>query len=131
MIGLDANILVRYLVLDDPLQSARACQILEIQLSPSEPGFISLVAMAETVWVLDSIYGIGRGDLVKAIDRLLAADNLTIQNERQVYDAMLMLESGLASFSDALIGAIGTWAGCPSTLTFDRKAARLGTFQLA
>jgi predicted nucleic-acid-binding protein len=131
MIGLDANILVRYLILDDPSQAERAHDILEKQLSPSEPGYISLVAMAETVWVLDSVYGIGREDLARTIDRLLASENLSIQNEREVYLAMVMLESGVASFSDALIGALGAWAGCSETLTFDRKAARLPSFRLA
>ncbi|HWE85006.1 MAG TPA: hypothetical protein VG267_08685 [Terracidiphilus sp.] len=87
--------------------------------------------MAETVWVLDSVYGIGREDLAKAVERLLATDNLSIQNERQVYIAMTVLESGTGSFSDALIGALGTWTGRSATLTFDRKAARLPGFQLA
>lgn len=131
MIGLDANILVRYLVLDDPAQSARARAILEEQLSPTEPGYISLVAMVETVWVLDSIYGIGREDLAMAVERLLASDHLSIQNQHEVFTAKAMLESGLASFSDALIGELGMSAGCTDTLTFDRKAARLPSFKLA
>lgn len=130
MIGLDANILVRYLVLDDPAQSARARRVLEEQLSASEPGFISLVAMAETIWVLESTYGIGRGDLARTIDKLLATDSLSIQNEREVFAAKVMLASGASSFSDALIGELGAWAGCTEILTFDRKAARLGTFKL-
>lgn len=131
MIGLDANILVRYLVLDDPEQAARARHILEHQISPSEPGYVSLVAMAETVWVLDTVYKIDRASLANAIERLLATTSLVIQNEREVFVAMVMLQRGAASFSDALIGALGSWAGCAETLTFDRKAARLPTFRLA
>jgi predicted nucleic-acid-binding protein len=131
VIGLDTNILVRYLVADDPVQSARARHILEEQLSSAEPGYISLVAMAETVWVLDNTYGIGRRAIARTVERLLAADNLRIQNEHEVFAAKVMLESGVASFSDALIGELGISAGCSQTLTFDLKAARMGTFKLA
>jgi predicted nucleic-acid-binding protein len=53
MIGLDTNILVRYLAQDDPVQSAQATHIMERRLTEARPGFISLVTMAETVWVLD------------------------------------------------------------------------------
>jgi predicted nucleic-acid-binding protein len=58
MIGLDTNILVRYLVQDDAIQSPRATQIIEHQLTEEQPGFISLVTMVETVWVLDRFYGL-------------------------------------------------------------------------
>jgi predicted nucleic-acid-binding protein len=56
---------------------------------------------------------------------------LLVQNERAVYAAMVAFSTGAASFTEALIGAIGRWAGCSSTLTFDRKAARLKDFELA
>ncbi len=62
---------------------------------------------------------------------MLQADTLSIQNEQEVFTAMTVLKTGKASFADALIGALGAWAGCTSTLTFDQKAARLNAFQLA
>ena len=57
MIGLDTNILVRYLTGDDPIQSAKAREVFEQRLSARNPGFVSVVAMVETVWVLDRAYG--------------------------------------------------------------------------
>ena len=65
------------------------------------------------------------------MDLLLGMETLVIQNEREVFIATHALRSGTASFSDALIGALGAWAGCSTTVTFDRKAARLPQFTLA
>jgi predicted nucleic-acid-binding protein len=130
MTGLDTNIVVRYLAQDDPLQSTRATQIFEQRLTQAAPGFISLVTVAETVWVLNRAYGLSRAEIAAAIERMLQADTLVLQNEQEVFTAMIALKSGKAAFPDALIGALGAWAGCPVTLTFDRKAARLKEFRL-
>jgi predicted nucleic-acid-binding protein len=131
MIGLDTNVLVRYLAQDDPAQSARATEIIEGRLSDQNPGFVSVVAMAETVWVLERAYGLSDEDLVAAIERTLQADVLVIDSEQEVFAAMVALEEGRGSFPDALIGALGAKAGCSATLTFDRQALRLPEFELA
>lgn len=125
------NVLVRYLAQDDPLQSSRATRLFEQRLTDEEPGFISLVTLVETVWVLDRAYRLSMAEIAAAIERLLQADTLIVQNEQQVFTAMIALKSGKASFADALIGAVSAWAGCRYTLTFDRKAARLEEFRLA
>lgn len=129
MIGLDTNILVRYLAQDDPVQSAKATQIIEERLSEDEPGFISLVTIAETVWVLDRLYDQSPQEIAQLIERMLQSDTLSFQNEQEVFTAMVALKAGRGSFADALIGALGTWAGCGSTLTFDKRAARLAGFE--
>jgi len=130
VIGLDTNILVRYLAQDDPIQSPQATQIIELRLTETQPGFISLVTMAETVWVLDSLYGMSDREIASAIEQILQADTLSVQNEQEVFTAMSILKTSSGSFSDALIAALGTWAGCSSTLTFDKKAIRLQGFKL-
>jgi predicted nucleic-acid-binding protein len=130
MIGLDTNVVVRYLAQDDPVQSAKATQIFERRLSEQDPGFISLVTMVETVWVLDTVYGLTDREIAQAVERMLQADTLVVQNEQEVFTAMVALKSGRGSFADALVGALGGWAGCGSTLTFDRKAARIGGFEV-
>jgi predicted nucleic-acid-binding protein len=127
--GLDTNVLVRFLVQDDAAQFARASQRIE-HLSKENPGFISLVTMVETVWVLDRLYGFSAIQIARAIERILQAGTLVVQNEQEVFTAMVALKTGQAAFADALIGALGAWAGCSATLTFDRKAARLPHFQL-
>ena len=129
MIGLDTNILVRYLAQDDPVQSAKATEIIEERLSEDEPGFISLVTIAEAVWVLDRLYDQSPQEIAQLIERMLQSDTLFFQNEQEVFTAMVALKAGRGSFADALIGALGTWAGCSSTLTFDKRAARLAGFE--
>ena len=131
MIGLDSNILVRYLTQDDPAQSKRAADIIENRLSPTNPGFLSVVVIAETVWVLDRAYRFADEDIVAAIERTLQIDVLVVENEAEVFTAMIALAEGVGSFPDALIGALGAGAGCAATLTFDRKALRLPDFELA
>jgi predicted nucleic-acid-binding protein len=130
VIGLDTNILVRYLTLDDPVQSATATEIIERRLSLANPGFISVVTMAETVWVLDRAYGFTDSQIAAAIERVLQIEVLVIENERAVFTAMVALKSGRGTFADALIAELGARAGCSHTLTFDKKALRLPAFQL-
>ena len=130
MIGLDTNILVRYLTQDDPAQSAKAAEILERRLTPKTPGFVSVVVVVETVWVLDRAYGLTDQDIAAAVERLLQVEVLTIEDEQEVFTAMIALKQGRASFSDALIAELGARAGCTRTLTFDRKAGRLPGFEL-
>jgi predicted nucleic-acid-binding protein len=130
MIGLDTNVLVRYIAQDDAAQSAVATQIIEDRLTEEDPGYISLVTMAETVWVLDRSYGLSPAEIGAAVERILQTGVLFVQNEQEVFTAVVALKTGAGSFSDALIGALGTRAGCALTLTFDKKATRLKEFQL-
>ena len=130
MIGLDTNILVRYLAQDDPVQSPVATDIIEFRLTEENPGFISIVAMVETVWVLDRAYGLAADEIAMALERMLQADKLIIENEQEVFTATMALKEGVGSFADALIGALGNRAGCARTLTFDKTALRLPGFEL-
>ena len=57
MIGLDTNVLVRYLTQDDPVQSAQANAFIERELSPAEPGIIGHIVLCEVGWVLSRAYG--------------------------------------------------------------------------
>lgn len=86
--------------------------------------------MVETVWVLESVYGLTNREVANTVERMLQADTLIIQNEQQVFTAMVALRRGWGAFADALVGALGDWAGCDSTLTFDRKAGRLAGFEV-
>jgi predicted nucleic-acid-binding protein len=131
MIGLDTNILVRYIAQDDAVQSPIATRIIEGRLTEEHPGFISLVTMAETVWVFDRSYGLSAAEIAAAVERILQTDVFLVQNEQEVFTAVVALKTGAGSFSDALIGALGRWAGCAATLTLDKKASRLKEFEFA
>jgi predicted nucleic-acid-binding protein len=130
MIGLDANILVRHFAQDDPTQSPKATELIEQRLTEENPGYVSVVAMAETVWVLERAYGVADRDIAAAVERVLQAEVLVVESEQEVFTAMIALKEGRGSFADALIGALGAKAGCSRTLTFDRKALRLVDFAL-
>lgn len=130
MIGLDTNILVRYLTQDDPVQSAKAAEIFERRLTEKNRGFVSVVAMVETVWVLDRAYFLTAQKIATAIEGLLQVEVLAIENEQEIFTAMVALKQGRGSFADALIAELGARVGCTRTLTFDRKATRLLGFEL-
>jgi predicted nucleic-acid-binding protein len=129
MIGLDTNVLIRFLTQDDRVQSAQAGKILERRLTPKNPGFVSVVVMIETVWVLDRAYGMTVREIATTVERLLQVEVLTIENEQAVFTAMVALKQGRGSFEDALIAELGARAGCTHTLTFDQKALRLPGFK--
>ncbi|HTF71391.1 MAG TPA: type II toxin-antitoxin system VapC family toxin [Edaphobacter sp.] len=130
MIGLDTNVILRYLLQDDPKQTPLANHIVDQVLSQENPGFITLVTVLEIVWVLRSLLKQTRTEIATHLENLLAADTLEVQNEQQVFEAVFALRRGTGEFEDALIGALNAWAGCPHTLTFDKRALRMPYFQL-
>jgi len=130
MIGIDTNIVVRHLAQDDPVQSPKATDLIERQLTEDNPGFISVVAIAGIAWVLERAYRLADHEIAAAIERILQAGVLVVESEQEVFSAMIELKEGRGSFADALIGALGAKAGCSHTLTFDRKALRLPGFEL-
>ena len=130
MIGLDTNILVRYFTQDDPVQSYKATVLIEQRLTEQSPGFVSIVALAETMWVLERFYRLKKQEIAIVIERILGADALLVEHEAEVATALTAVWEGRGSFADALVGAINNQAGCSRTLTFDRKALRLPGFEL-
>ena len=131
MIGIDTNVLVRYLAQDDPDQSARVTKLIEGRLTIENPGFICIVTIVETVWVLARSYRLVDREIAAAIECILQADVLVVDSEQAVFAAMIALREGRGSFADALIGELGAAAGCAYTLTFDRKALQLPGFKRA
>lgn len=123
MIGLDTNVLVRYIMQDDAKQAAKATKLIE-SLSAQAPGFVSLVAVVELVWVLSSCYELERDQISQAIDVLLRANQLVVDQAENVARAHGAYSSGTADFADCLIERTSSLAGCDRTMTFDLKAAR-------
>jgi predicted nucleic-acid-binding protein len=127
MIGLDTNVLVRYFTQDDPVQS-RIANAFIARLSIGEPGFVSVIVVAEVAWVLESVYRLSDIEIAAVVEQLLQADALVVDCEKEVYTALAALRSGAGSFADALIAALGARAGCSATVTFDVKALRIPGF---
>lgn len=129
MIGLDTNVVLRYLLQDDPAQTRLANRIFEQQLSAANPGFLNLATVLEIVWVLRSVLGRTPIQIAAHLETILSRTTLEVQNAEQVYEAAFALKRGTGEFEDALIGALNAWAGCSRTVTFDRKAGRLPHFR--
>lgn len=123
MIGLDTNVLVRYIMQDDPRQSAKASRLIE-GLTAEEPGFIPLVALVELVWVLSSAYGLDRQQVSSALDLLLRSKEMVLDRADQVLQAQRRFKAGGADFADCLIERIAHDAGCATTMTFDVAAVK-------
>ena len=130
MIGLDTNVLVRYLAQDDKSQSASASRLIERELTPENPGFVSLIVLVETVWVLESCYGCSHVDIAAILERLLRVKQLKIQDAETAWRALRQFAPGKADFSDCLIERLGHAHDCLYTATFDRAAAKSAGMKL-
>ncbi|MFN0301141.1 MAG: PIN domain-containing protein [Burkholderiales bacterium] len=126
MIGLDTNILVRYLTQDDPGQSLRATRLIERTLSERNPGFITLVVLVETCWVLMRLYDATPDEVRVTVCDFLDARQLIVEHRLAVARAIQHLGKGAGDFADALIAECAAQAGCERTVTFDKSAAKLG-----
>lgn len=130
MTGLDTNVLVRYLAQDDKTQSAAATRLIEKLLTPDAPGFISLVVLAETVWVLEGCYRCSRHEVAAVLERLLRVRQFRIQSAEVAWRALRLFSAGKADFADCLIERIGNAHECAHTFTFDRNAANFAGMKL-
>jgi predicted nucleic-acid-binding protein len=126
MTGLDTNVLVRYLAQDDPAQSARATRLIEKELSDREPGFIGLVVLVETCWVLRRLYGATAAELRETVRDLLDTRQFVIEQRTVVLRAVARLADSAGDIADALIAEGAVEAGCTRTLTFDKQGTRVG-----
>ena len=123
MIGLDTNVLVRYVLQDDARQSPRASRLIE-SLSVDEPGFVPVVTLVELAWVLGAGYKLPRVQLAAVLETLLRSKELVIDRADLVMQALARFSTGSADFADALIERTAAAAGCTTTMTFDLGAAK-------
>lgn len=131
MIGVDTNVLVRYIAQDDAAQSARATRLLEQECGPATPGFIGLVVLLELVWVSESCYGASRTEIAAIVRRILSIRQLLVQDAELVWKALRLFESSKADFADCLVQCTAAAAGCTTVMTFDKTAAKAGMTLLA
>jgi len=131
MVGLDTNIIVRYIMQDDERQAAIANRIVGEEISLSNKGFVSSVVLCEAVWVLARFYKLNRESILNTVLALLRTKTLEFEHRECVIQAHRDSDSGSASFADCLIGLVSRKCGTSTTLTFDRDASRLEYFRLA
>ena len=131
MTGLDTNVLVRYFTDDEPRQARAARQLIEMRLTRDAPGHVNVVTLAETAWVLQRLYGAVRAEVERVVDSLLTAPNVVVERKPLVRKALQAYVATTATgFSDCLIAQLNLDAGCASTMTFDKRAAKAPGFSL-
>ena len=136
MIGLDTNVLARYLAQDDAKQAALSTRLIEEELTLTQQGFISLVVVAELCWVLSSLYGATIDELVATLEDFLNTPQFCMEKREVLQAAIGRIKSKVAASNrkvglpDALIAEIAASAGCTATMTFDKTAVRVADMTL-
>ena len=123
MIGLDTNVLARYIMQDDPKQSPKANKIIE-SLESDNPGFITIVSVIELYWVLTTCYELSDDQFLQALEAVLRTKQFVVENADQVLRALRIFEKGGSDFADCLIERTAASAGCTKIMTFDVRAAK-------
>lgn len=129
MTGVDTNVLIRYLVQDDPQQSAAARRFIEEELSPENKGLVSSIVFCEVIWVLSRAYKQPKEKLLEVIHGILETDVFEVERRECAWRAFYDFEEGKADFSDYYIGEINRVLGADSTVTFDGNAAKSRLFK--
>lgn len=130
MIGLDTNVLVRYLTQDDPAQARRANAVVGGAVARGERCFIASVVLCELVWVLRRAYGFDKATILMTLERILATAQLVVDEKDVVRRALEDYGGGRGDFADYLIGHHGRESGCTATMTFDRRLEDSAVFRV-
>lgn len=131
MLGLDTNVLVRFLVGDDAAQFDKARKLIKREVAAGRRVFVSQLVLLETEWVLRSRYGLPKQQIVDVVSGLLDAADVQLEDEAAIEEALFTWKDATADFADCLIGARNRRLGCRATATFDAKAAKLPGFAAA
>jgi predicted nucleic-acid-binding protein len=123
MIGLDTNVLVRYIMQDDVKQSLKATKLIE-SLDGDNPGYITMVSIVELYWVLTVSYELTGQQAAQALEAILRTKQFLVERADQVMRALHVFEEGKADLADCLIERSASGAGCERTMTFDVKASK-------
>jgi predicted nucleic-acid-binding protein len=130
VIGIDTNVLMRLLVRDHDGQVKSAERFVHAHCSSDDPGYVSRIVIAELAWVLKDVYDYDRTQIAGAIRGILNVQQLEIDSADEVHAAVADYEKSSAGFTDCLVARLNASAGCEYTITFDRKTAKLGGFEL-
>jgi predicted nucleic-acid-binding protein len=125
MIALDTNVLVRFLVKDDPEQCRRAAALVEEAVSTNQKLFLSDLVLAETAWVLSRAYKFPATKILEALDMVLATRNVAVESPDRARRALRVAARSAIGFADALIAVRSREFGCDILYTFDRRLAGL------
>lgn len=130
MIGLDTNVLVRYIVQDDVEQSKISTTFIEGHISSTNPGFINHIVLCEIIWVLKKAYRYDKPIIISVLERILQTKEFIVENAEVAWIALKEYEKDEADFSDYLIAVLNRFADCDFTITLDQAASKFKYCQL-
>lgn len=137
MAALDTNVLVRWLVDDDAAQVRAVEKLFAKTAAAGELLYVPITVMLEVEWVLRSRYKFAKAEVAEALDGLVSAPELAIQNEIAVEMALWLFKqkdaadfADFADFADCLHVALVVWDIKGPLLTFDVQASKLEGAQL-
>ncbi len=130
MIGLDTNVLVRYLTQDAPGQAEKANALVAAAEAKREKLHLDVVVLCELVWVLRGAYDLDKDAVCGALEKILAAAQFSINDRDHVREALAQYRAGGGDFADYLLGSRNRSAGCNATVTFDRALKGSPLFRL-
>ncbi len=130
MIGLDTNIILRYIVRDDLAQVKIVDSYIEKCCDNDVTLFISNIVLCELVWVLDISYKCEKNQIIRTIEKILQTSQFIFEDRQSAWQALSAYKKSRADFADALIGFTNKSSGCKETITFDKIAAKLPEFKL-
>ena len=130
MIALDTNVLVRYLALDDPVQSRRAAMAIEDALLREEAVFIPVIVLCETVWVLRGCYKLSRQRIIQVLDAILTEKGFELEARPEMHKAFADYCRSSSEFADYAIGYIARAHRCSAVFTFDQNLKSSSLFKL-
>lgn len=131
MLGIDTNILVRFLVRDNDIQFEKARKLIKREVAAGRRVFVNQLVLMEAEWVLRSRYVVPKNQIIEAISDLLSATDVQFEDEPVIEEALFIWRDSTADFADCLIGAKNRRLGCRATATFDVKASKLPGFMAA
>ena len=131
MLGIDTNVLVRFLVRDDEAQFEKARKLIKREVAAGRRVFVNQLVLMETEWVLRSRYAVPKNQIIAAISGLLDASDVQFEDEPAIEEALFIWKDSTADFADCLISAKNRRMGCRATASFDAKAAKLPGFMAA
>ena len=124
MRAVDTNVIVRLLARDDEAQTQRA------EVFVAEGAWVSWLVLAESVWVLESVYALTKRQLATALSMLLEHRHLVVQDTDVVRVALSdYLASSGVGFTDCLVVAVARKNGHTPIGIFDRKLSKLSDVQ--
>ena len=129
MIGIDTNVLVRFIVQDEPKQSRVATKLIEASLSATNKGFISSIVLCEVVWVLKRLYRQPKDRLLLVVKTILETEVFEVEHRDCAWRAYYDFDEGTADFSDYYLARINKAYGASFTVTFDEGAQKHRLFR--